>query len=303
MKNYLKILTENYLSRRSKAEKEAFRTFVEKECQAHDVPCQVDVADGNHNIVIGDISRADVIFTAHYDTPARSFYPNLLVPTNRLFRLFYHLTIPVLMALISLLASYYLEKWLGFGNIGLLWTYLLLYFGTFFVLTRAFPNKNNYNDNTSGVATILELAMSGQGYACVLFDNEEKGLLGSKAFAKKYSDQMAEKTILNFDCVGDGRHFIFVYKPTVEQGEVHQALAHGFTNTDAFSVHFYSSKKASCKSDQKNFPCSIGVVACHKVRGIGYCAARIHTNRDVICQSENIEFLVSNVLKSFPLDR
>ena len=38
--------------------------------------------------------------------------------------------------------------------------------------------------------------------AFVLFDNEERGLLGSKALNKKYSDLLKNKMVINFDCIG-----------------------------------------------------------------------------------------------------
>ena len=79
-----------------------------------------------------------------------------------------------------------------------------------FQLTHGIRNKHNANDNTSGVLTLLyimkKLPPNMRNKVCfVFFDNEEKGLLGSKAMNKKYKDLFLAKLVINFDCVGNGK--------------------------------------------------------------------------------------------------
>ena len=40
--------------------------------------------------------------------------------------------------------------------------------------------------------------------AVVLFDNEEVGLIGSTLFRKRHARAMADRPLVNLDCVGDG---------------------------------------------------------------------------------------------------
>ena len=70
-------------------------------------------------------------------------------------------------------------------------------------------NRHTANDNTSGVITLLEIALSlpeelRSDVCFVWFDNEERGLLGSAAFAGKHKETKKGALVLNFDCVGDG---------------------------------------------------------------------------------------------------
>ncbi len=48
--------------------------------------------------------------------------------------------------------------------------------------------------------------------AFVFFDLEEMGLIGSASFASKHKKQMRDKPLINFDCVSDGNHFLFVLR-------------------------------------------------------------------------------------------
>ena len=65
------------------------------------------------------------------------------------------------------------------------------------------------------------------------------------------------------------------------------------------NVTFYPMKGSMGNSDHKNFDCGIGVMAAHKGKGklIKYYCGRIHTNKDVIYQEENIQFLTNGAIK------
>ena len=49
-------------------------------------------------------------------------------------------------------------------------------------------------------------------------------------------------------------------------------------------------------SDQVNFNCGVGVCAVIKGKRFEYID-KIHTNKDVVCREENIEYLVDNSIK------
>ena len=75
-------------------------------------------------------------------------------------------------------------------------------------------------------------------------------------------------------------------------------LENSFVSTNEYQVLYLDAKKTMGNSDQKSFPCGVGVYACKKNRIIGYYTSRIHTNKDTIADSKNIEFL-SIGLKNF----
>ena len=157
-------------------------------------------------------------------------------------------------------------------------------------------NKNNYNDNTSGVVTLLEImskldADKRENVAFVFFDNEEKGLIGSMYFKKTYKKALDEKLFINFDCVGDGDNIMFVTSKAVRNSTYQEELETINCGDASKNILFIGSNKAIYPSDQINFKNSVGVCALNKKPLIGYYLSRIHTSKDTILDYSNIELL------------
>jgi hypothetical protein len=178
------------------------------------------------------------VCTAHYDTPARSIFPNIMMPRNKgLFYAYQFVPIFVLLALSFVVATLIgVVAMLVRGNLPIRLVYisfLLAYYVIFYLMYFAFKNKNNYNDNTSGVATLLEIIdrlspAELENVAFIFFDNEEKGLKGSKGYAKEHKDALKERLIVNFDCVGNGEHILFIATKGAETLPAYQALQETF---------------------------------------------------------------------------
>ncbi len=298
--NYLNIINEAFPIRRSAGQKAQFREFVEAECRKLDHPVRTEVLQGKQaNVVIGNIEQAQVVFTAHYDTPAVSLLPNLMAPRSHFLLYLYQFGYPTTLALFSLLTAYVLMVAFKLEFPIFLITYLVLYFAIFYLCTRAFPNKHNKNDNTSGVAVILSLLsrMEGGKVACILFDNEEKGLQGSKAYAKVHKAEMESKLVINLDCVGVGQHILVIAKDKAAQTARYRLLQETLTDDGPFQVVYFPAKGSNANSDHKSFPCSIGILACRKGRHIGYYATAIHTPRDTVANTENIDFISEKIVE------
>lgn len=303
---YLEYLKQQHPIRRSKEQKSVFRQYVLDEAKKLQLSARVEATrDGkNQNLVIGEPEEAEVIFTAHYDTPACSLFPNLMIPRNKpLFFIYQFLPVTLLLAL-SLGLSYLIGMvWLGDTRAYML-SFLVLYYGVYFLGFRTFSNKNNCNDNTSGVATLLEIMerlskKSAANVAFLFFDNEEKGKKGSKAYVADHKNAMEKKLIINFDCVGNGKHIVFIAKDGAEKRSVYAKLKQGVVEKDGFTVSFYGMKGSESNSDYKNFPCGVGCMACKQTKkGLLY-TPYIHTNKDVVANQENIDFLVGIVLGNF----
>lgn len=308
MMNYLDFLNRSYPVRRTAKEKEAFRTAIQEHLVGKGINARVErTADGkNENIVIGDVSTARVVCTAHYDTPAASLFPNLMIPRNTLLFYLYQFVPIVLLLVIALTGGFLTAASLPdqtcFMQVFLL-IYLVIYYGLYILLYRVFKNPNNCNDNTSGVATILTVldslsAEERSKFAFILFDNEEKGKKGSKAYAKDHKDMMQERLVVNFDCVGNGEHMIFIAMKDAEKLGVYRKLCESFADHGKYHTYFYPIKGSQSNSDYKNFPCGIGCMACRKSkRGVFY-TPNIHTPRDTVASYENIQFL-SDGMKRF----
>ena len=251
----------------------------------------------SRNLVIGDVQKADFILTAHYDTCAALPFPNVLSPTNMVFTLFYNILICLpffaVMAIIFRLLSFMTDDfliryWISFAVM------LVLLFAVFM---GGKPNKHTANDNTSGVITLLELMNrlspeQKERTAFVFFDNEENGMLGSAFFAKKYKGCLADKLVINFDCVSDGDH-ILVAMNNESKKRIDPIVRDAFVPENGKAV--YVSSNAFYPSDQIMFPVSIAVAALKRKKGIGLYLDRIHTKRDTVFDESNIEYICEKI--------
>lgn len=301
MKDYLQEITNSYLERRKENQKEDFRNYVKKELETSSYKVEINNIKKHNNIIIGDIKNAKIILSAHYDTPAWAIFPNLMLPNNKVLAYTYQLGLPILLALISLLISYLLKTILVLDYSYLIIFFLIIYYCSFFLLFRTFNNKNNFNDNTSGVVAILELASSlnNPDIAFILFDNEELGKKGSKALFETNKDLFNEKLLYNLDCVGNGNNFIFIANKGINNLELYEKVKQIKVN-EKYNILFKNDLEASSNSDHKNFPLGVGIVACKQRKNV-YYTPNIHTNKDTVCNRENIEFIVNYFKKYFEI--
>ena len=293
MKDYLNEIYEKFPVRRNEEQKKCFFEYVKAEAESVGLSARIEQLEKKHNnIVIGDVENASVVYTAHYDTPARSLLPNLMMPRNPGLGYLYAFGIPLVIAFASLGVAYGVQSLFGLPYAAFVIIYLVLYFGVFLGILRCGDNKTNKNDNTSGVATVLSvMANNPKNAAYILFDNEEKGLLGSKALLKSNKELWANKPLINFDCVGLGDNIVVVAMEKAEKHPVFTKIADAVVGNDNYNVGLYPKKGSAGNTDSKNFPCGISVMACKKnKKGVLY-TPYIHTKRDTVASSENIYFL------------
>lgn len=289
-------ILEKYQVRKTKQQKTAFIRLL----QSHFPELKIEEGGfpRNRNLVLGDVDTAKVLLTAHYDTCNASWLPNLMVPMLSWFRSLYSLLIVGPMLAIALLAGWLAARPSGSQTV-LLTVYLLVYVAMFLVqFVCGIPNRHNANDNTSGVITLLrtysmmtdaEKART----ALVFFDNEEYGCRGSEWLYKQRKAAMAEKLVMNFDCVADGDHFLLITTEAAAT-DYGQGLEASFIPGNGKQITIADSKKAKLSSDHKHFPKSVAVAAMHENKWLKLCTGRIHTRRDTIFQKENIDFLAKH---------
>ena len=303
---YLDDLNQNHPVRNSAEEKSAFRDWAKREAEKGGYAAAPEENEKHTNLVIGQPDQARVIFTAHYDTPRRSLVPNLMLPTNKALFWAYNIGLGVVIALIALLAAKGAQRASGFEmdqfKGWLVWyvTYLVVLAALFKILLLGPKNKHNYNDNTSGTAAVMELARALQGdgrAAFILFDDEEKGKKGSKAYAKAHPDINENKLIINMDCVANGEHFILCASAGAQAEASYASLTHAWQAQAPYTFAFYDAKKIAMNSDQKSFKRGVGICAVHKYKYIGYCTPRIHTKYDTVVSNDNIAYLTQNLLR------
>lgn len=291
--------------RKSAAQKSTFRIWLTETLKAHGYDVTVESGGTlikNNNVIVGDPETADVVYTAHYDTCAVLPFPNFITPQNLLFYLLYQILIIVPMFVLAIGAEVLLlvlwddaPMWLA-----MLIVYLILSFCIWWMIAGP-ANRNTMNDNTSGVATLMEIALSlpeeeRSKVSFIFFDNEEKGLLGSSMFRKMHGKALKDTLVINFDCVSDGEYIQFYPNKALKKSsslltQVETAFRSDHTKQIEMVTGF-----GFYPSDQKAFVNGIGVAAMHKNR-FGYWLGRIHTNRDTVFDEVNIELLRLGALK------
>ena len=225
-----------------------------------------------------------------------------MLPTNKLLKYLYLAAVILPMLAVAIYAGVLVRKLTGLegaaGRFVYLGVYALVYFALFLLMFRGPVNARNRNDNTSGTAAVLTLAQKLAGdpsTAFILFDNEEKGKKGSKAFAAAHPYIKANTLIINMDCVGNGDTFIAGASDPAIADRRYPKLRAALENAGG---KVFPAAKASMNSDHKSFDKSVGIAACLYKNGVGFYTPRIHTGRDTVASPENIERL-TDALREF----
>ena len=255
-----------------------------------------DVRCGGKNLVIGDPDHAQYLITAHYDTPAAMILPNMITPCNPVFYFLYQMLIVGLYLAVCFGVGYGVFLLSENRSLAFLVGYFL-YLALFALMLLGPANKNNANDNTSGVVTLLETARTMpenlRPHVCfVLFDLEEAGLIGSSGYRKAHKAATETQLILNLDCVGDGSEIVFF--PTKKLRQDPKRL-----EELRVIVGSYGKKRISIRdkgyahypSDQRNFPYGVGIAALRRHKILGLYCSRIHTKKDTVLDPSNVNIL------------
>ena len=293
-------ILENWQVRKTRQQKTEFIEFLKG-----DFP-NLTVEEGgfgkNRNLIVGDVSSAKVILTAHYDTCAQLPFPNFITPKNKLLSLGYGMLIAVPFIILMVILEVLFTALFGNAIPAFCLSYFPSFGLMFWMLMGGKPNPHTVNDNTSGVVQLIEIMAAlteeqRKQVAFVFFDNEENGLLGSAYFAKLHKNEgMKEKLILNYDCVSDGDNFLFVISKTAQE-QFGEALAAAFSSTGEKISEIVSSKKAMYPSDQKHFKTSVAVAALKRHPWLGLYLDKIHTKHDTTFDTRNMEYLSQGTLR------
>ena len=144
--------------RKTKKQKQAFRESVISYLSGLGYPVKVEKGSmGCQNVVIGEAEKAKYLVTAHYDTPAGMILPNFLTPCNLAAYLVYQILLVIMLFAFAFVVSFCAACLTDSYAATALSAYVA-YFGVLLLMLFGPANKNNANDNTSGVVTVLEMA-------------------------------------------------------------------------------------------------------------------------------------------------
>lgn len=283
--------------RKSKKQKAQFREEVQAYLEKLGYSVSVENGSmGAKNVVMGDSNAAKYLITAHYDTPASIGLPNILTPCNPVTFILYQLLLVAVLLAVSVAAAAGAWVMSGSEQVTLLMWYII-YFGLLLLMMFGPANRNNANDNTSGVVTLLETAAAWpqeqRSKVCfILFDLEEAGLVGSASYCKAHKADTENQIILNMDCVGDGNEIMLFPTKKLRKDPEKMALLRKLNRkAGEKSIMLHEKGFSAYPSDQKNFPYGVGIAAFRRKKGIGIYVSRIHTQRDTILEEENLNYL------------
>lgn len=294
--------------RKSRKQKAAFRTWLQAELEVAGWTVTVEHSAldplAGYNVVVGDLEQAKVLYTAHYDTQAVLPIPNFITPRNLLFYVFYQILLVIPLFLVMALVEGIIFAFAP-GTVAL-WLAPLtcLSICIFFIwwILDGPANQHTANDNTSGVITLVETALTlptelRDKVCFVFFDNEEKGMFGSTGFASKHKAVKKNTLVINFDCVGDGDFIqFFPRRGLKKEAATLETIETAFLPAGNKEVQvvrgfgFYP-------SDNANFKKGAGVCALKHKKPFGYYMDRIHTVKDTVCMEENIALLRDGCLR------
>lgn len=287
--------------RRNKKQKEAFRADVQSYAEGISYSVSEEKTNyGGYNVIIGDPKTAKYLVTAHYDTPGTIGIPNFITPCNPVVFVLHQVVMILAMLIISVTCGVAIGVAADEAEVAGLSAALVYWF--LLAMLRFGPaNKNNANDNTSGVVTLLSIAESlpvihREKVCFVLFDLEEYGLIGSASYRKTHKEETEKQLVLNLDCVGDGDHIVFF--PTKKLKKDRRKLNPLYTCCGQFGNKFVTIRDkgfANYPSDQNKFPYGVGIAALRKGK-LGLQLSRIHTKKDTILDQTNVNILRSALI-------
>ena len=209
---YKEDVCERFSERMHRKSKKEFRTWAIQEAQKMGYIAKEEKSLLAKNIVIGNPEKAEIIVGAHYDTPPSlspfivkhqfltiaCAYPLALTYSIKGLMKFTTEIAPASMMGVAINGVGVLAQVVNFG----VFAYMLGFLGN--------ANQKNYDDNSSGVLSVLNLMNEYKQLpkeqrdkiAFVLFDNEEKMLLGSLAYASQHKKEIKNQSVINLDCVG-----------------------------------------------------------------------------------------------------
>lgn len=280
--------------RKTKKQKTEFIRFLEERL----LGLRVEEGGSLHsrNLLLGDLSSAKVVFSAHYDTCAEMFFPNFLTPKNIPIYVLFNLVLCVFFFAAAFVTAFVVMRLTHVFLLARLSAIVVVLFLCCFLFMGK-ANPHTVNDNTSGVLTLCEIYASlseeqRKKALFVFFDHEELGMIGSSFFRKLHKAEMKDKLLINFDCVSDGNNILLIENKAARE-KWEEALQKAFPQPAGKQVRLERSSSTLYPSDQMGFPCYVAVAAFRRSRIFGLYLSRIHTKRDTVLQEENIQYLVS----------
>lgn len=296
MQHYDRILEERFPIRKSAEQKQAFLDYLTAELKAQGYAPQLEIngVGKSRNLVVGNPEKSAVVLCAHYDTPARKWLGNLLVPTNIPVYLGYQALNMLVLLLLSLVL--YLIAWQLIGKMAV-WVFLISYLAMLLWQVLGTPNRHNRNQS-SGLAVMMEIMAclpekARARVSFVFFDRGEEFTMGAKAYAKEHLQVQYTRLLLQLDAVGNGRELLLIPRKAARKCTGYQRIVRALEDMDGMHFQLGGTGMNICPGDYRNFQCGMILLACIRNPVIGLCIPYLHSPKDTVTDGEQLEKLTA----------
>lgn len=254
MNKVAQVFLHEHGARMTRGHKSKFRDFITNLSKSLGYESKVEDCFLAKNVVVGDPKSAEIVLTAHYDTPPNMPFDVIMkqivglgVGTAALTGVGMFFTEYAVNNCAPDMMDKMLDVSRAFSLIPQFATFGFAGLGAYSMGFAGGENKRNYDDNTSGVLTLISLmnyyktlpSEEKKKIAFVFFDNEEKGLIGSLCYRARHSldgafgkcKRVKDQNFINFDCVGVGKRVNLYYTGNDIKPLVH-SLAESFESQD-----------------------------------------------------------------------
>ncbi len=299
MDQYAQRIARDYPVRRKAQEKENMRAYLMGQLREMGYDAKLNDCGRAMNVIAGDPERAKIFYAAHYDTPLHEPLPALICPTRPVTYMLYQALTPILTLVLAFVVSVGVTFVLNWPNMTLP-LFLVLLLGALAYLRWGPSEKNNVNDNTSGVAALLrtaeQLTPRYRNDVCFLFlDGGSENMQGAKGFRKRYPSAK-EKPVLCLDCVGSGDELLILPGRGARwNGDLLDAINGSFEISERKTCYDKVDGLVHFPGDQRAFKQGVAICAVRHVRGFGRLICP--TRRDNVIDEENLELLSRGLVK------
>ena len=210
-------------------QKEKFLAFVVRELSELNYETKALRGEGRNkntmNLIVGDLVKATTVFATYYDTPTKLFWSNTkYYPLNGSQTVKKSLVATYLVPVIFLFLSavpilfVFLNPTLGGDfHMPLLVVVVAISLMVSSYFSRGIANKVNFNRNTSGVLTLLEVAnkipaVQRKNVAFVFYDKGTSDNAGAKMMQQLLPTTLDKRQFIVVDCVAMGDNIGIGYR-------------------------------------------------------------------------------------------
>lgn len=274
MNRFVDRLERDFPLRRKEKEKAEVRSWLLFQLRELGYHAELQSGRDATNVVAGDVDKAKLVLTAHYDTGLYEVLPPILAPTRPLTQLLYQTLTPLLALVGSFLLSLAVSFPLNLPNLMLPMFLVLLVACLLYLRFGPSETRANLCDNASGVAALLEAASAvtpryrGE-VAFAFLDGGAINGKGARALQKAHPC-LREKSVVCVDCVASGDELLLLSNKGARwDGDLLDALNASFENTDRKTVFNKTDGLVYFPGDARIFKNAVTVCAVERLPGFG----------------------------------